>query len=89
MLYVYAITDSLAQPRGTGLREVPLQRIESRPLAGIASEHPIAPELDEEQEAPEGGEQPGLISGGIGGPSGTGRSGGTVGPGSGRNPGRR
>ena len=43
----------------------------------------------EEQEAPEGGEQPGLISGGIGGPSGTGQSGGKTGPGSGRNPGRR
>lgn len=45
--------------------------------------------LGEEQEAPGGGEQPGLISGGIGGPSGTGDSGGKVGPGSGRNPGRR
>ena len=45
--------------------------------------------LDDEQEAPGGGEQPGLISGGVGGPSGTGRLGGKVGPGSGRNPGRR
>jgi len=44
---------------------------------------------DEEQEAPGGGEQPGLISGGIGGPSGTGNNGGEPGPGSGRNPGRR
>jgi len=47
VLYVYAITDSLAQPRGTGLGEAPLQRIESRPLAGIASEHAVPPELDE------------------------------------------
>lgn len=47
VLYVYAITDSLARPRGTGLHGAPLQRIESRPLAGIASEHAIAPELDE------------------------------------------
>ena len=46
-------------------------------------------ELSEEQEAPGGGEQPGLISGGIGGPSGTGELGGEPGPGSGRNPGRR
>ena len=45
--------------------------------------------LHDEQEAPGGGEQPGLISGGIGGPAGTGRPGGKVGPGSGRNPGRR
>jgi hypothetical protein len=48
VLYVYAITDSLAQPRGMGLQGVPLQRIESRPLAGIASEHAVVPELDEE-----------------------------------------
>lgn len=46
-------------------------------------------ELPDEQEAPGGGEQPGLISGGIGGPSGTGELGGEAGPGSGRNPGRR
>lgn len=46
-------------------------------------------DLDEEQPAPEGGEQPGLISGGIGGPSGTGQLGGKTGPGSARNPGRR
>jgi hypothetical protein len=45
--------------------------------------------LDDEEEAPGGGEQHGLISGGIGGPSGTGDLGGAPGPGSGRNPGRR
>ncbi|MEP7205293.1 MAG: hypothetical protein ABI920_00005 [Casimicrobiaceae bacterium] len=45
--------------------------------------------LDGEQEAPDGGQQPGLISGGIGGPSGTGGLGGKTGPGSGRNPGKR
>lgn len=46
-------------------------------------------DLSQEEEAPGGGEQHGLISGGIGGPSGTGALGGKVGPGSGRNPGRR
>lgn len=46
-------------------------------------------DLDEEQAAPDGGEQPGLISRGIGGPSGTGNNGGQVGPGSGHNPDRR
>lgn len=45
--------------------------------------------IDREQQPPAGGEKPGLISGGVGGRSGTGKSGGTVGPGSGRNPGRR
>jgi len=46
-------------------------------------------DLLDEQEAPGGGEQPGLISGGIGGATGTGDLGGEPGPGSGRNPGRR
>lgn len=48
-----------------------------------------AEDIDAEQPAPEGGEQPGLISGGIGGPAGTGNLGSGTGPGSGRNPGRR
>ncbi len=43
----------------------------------------------DEQPAPEGGAQPGLIPGGTGGPGGTRRLGGKTGPGSGRNPGRR
>ncbi len=50
---------------------------------------PAEDDLGDEEEAPGGGEQHGLISGGIGGPAGTGDSGGVVGPGSGRNPGRR
>lgn len=59
-----------------------------------AIDEPIDEEIgstddDIEQEAPGGGEQPGLISGGVGGPAGTGNLGGKVGPGSGRNPGRR
>ena len=48
VFYVYAITDSLACPKVAGLQGAPLQRIESRPLAGIASEHAAAPELVED-----------------------------------------
>lgn len=48
VLYVYAITDSRAEPRLAGLHGAPLRRIESGDLAALASEHPVAPELDEE-----------------------------------------
>lgn len=48
MLHVYAITDSPVDLEATGLRGAPLWRIESGELAGVASEHAVAPELDEE-----------------------------------------
>jgi Gas vesicle synthesis protein GvpL/GvpF len=48
VLYVYAITDSLAAPSATGLHGAPLRRIKSGQLAALASEHPTAPEPDEE-----------------------------------------
>lgn len=48
VLHVYAITDSPAGPTGVGLGGAPLQRIESGQLAGVVSEHAVAPELDEE-----------------------------------------
>jgi Gas vesicle synthesis protein GvpL/GvpF len=48
VLYVYAITDSPTEPELTGLHGAPLQRIESGELAGLVSEHAVAPELDEE-----------------------------------------
>jgi hypothetical protein len=48
VLYVYAITDSLAAPSGNGLHGAPLRRIKSGELAGLVSEHPVAPEPDEE-----------------------------------------
>jgi gas vesicle protein GvpL/GvpF len=48
VLYVYAITDSRAEPQLAGLHGAPLQRIGGDGLAALASEHPVAPELDEE-----------------------------------------
>lgn len=48
VLYVYAITDSLATPSATGLHGAPLRRIKSGELAGLVSAHPMAPEPDEE-----------------------------------------
>jgi len=48
VLYVYAITDSRAEPQLAGLHGAPLQRIEGGKLAALVSEHPVAPELDEE-----------------------------------------
>lgn len=48
VLYVYAITDSSAEPQLVGLHGAPLQRIEGGELAALVSEHPVAPELDEE-----------------------------------------
>ena len=48
VLHVYAITDSPVEPAVAGLRGAPLRRIESGGLAAVASEHAIAPELDEE-----------------------------------------
>lgn len=48
VLYVYAITDSHADPKVAGLHGAPLRRIESGGLAGLVSEHAVAPELDEE-----------------------------------------
>jgi hypothetical protein len=49
VLYVYAITDSHgAEAEITGLHGAPLRRIESGRLAGLVSEHAVAPELDEE-----------------------------------------
>jgi hypothetical protein len=48
VLYVYAITDSRAEPKLTGLHGAPLRRVEAGELAGLVSEHAVAPELDEE-----------------------------------------
>jgi Gas vesicle synthesis protein GvpL/GvpF len=48
VLYVYAITDSPDEPQLPGLHGAPLQRVESDELAALGSEHPVAPELDEE-----------------------------------------
>lgn len=48
VLYVYAITDSPADPRGAGLHGAPLQRIDGGGLAAVVSEHAVTPELDEE-----------------------------------------
>ena len=48
VLYVYAITDSLAAPSATGLHGAPLRRIKSGGLAAVISEHPIALEPDED-----------------------------------------
>ncbi|MFP5388618.1 MAG: GvpL/GvpF family gas vesicle protein [Thermoleophilia bacterium] len=48
VLYVYGITDSRVEPQLTGLHGAPLQRIEGGELAALVSEHPVAPELDEE-----------------------------------------
>jgi Gas vesicle synthesis protein GvpL/GvpF len=48
VLYVYAITDSRTEPQLAGLHGAPLQRIEGGELAAVVSEHPVAPELDEE-----------------------------------------
>lgn len=48
VLYVYAITDSPTRPAATGLGGAPLRWIESGELAAVASEHAVAPELDEE-----------------------------------------
>ena len=48
VLYVYAITDSLAAPSVIGLHGSPLRRIKSGQLAALISEHPMAPEPDEE-----------------------------------------
>lgn len=48
LLHVYAITDSPEHPGVTGLRGAPLLRIEGGGLVGLASEHAVAPELDEE-----------------------------------------
>jgi Gas vesicle synthesis protein GvpL/GvpF len=48
VLYVYAITDSRAEPKVTGLHGAPLRRVEGGELAGLVSEHAVAPELDEE-----------------------------------------
>lgn len=48
VLYVYAITDSRAEPEVVGLHGAPLRRIESGDLAGLVSEHAVVPELDEE-----------------------------------------
>jgi hypothetical protein len=48
MLHLYAITDSPVGPTVEGLHGARLRRIESGRLAGLASEHAVAPELDEE-----------------------------------------
>jgi len=48
VLYVYAITDSRAEPRLEGLHGEPLRRIEGGELAALVSEHAVAPEPDEE-----------------------------------------
>lgn len=48
VLYAYAITDSTARPAATGLDGAPLRWIESGELVAVASEHAVAPELDEE-----------------------------------------
>jgi len=48
VLYVYAITDSLGGPTVIGLHGAPLQRVASGPLAAVVSEHPRAPEPDED-----------------------------------------
>ena len=49
VLYVYAITDSRAEPELTGLHGAPLRRVEGGgELAALVSEHAVAPELDEE-----------------------------------------
>jgi gas vesicle protein GvpL/GvpF len=48
VLHVYAITDSSVDPTVAGLDGAPLRRIESGQLAGLVSEHAVAPELDEE-----------------------------------------
>ncbi|HKT83216.1 MAG TPA: GvpL/GvpF family gas vesicle protein [Solirubrobacterales bacterium] len=48
VLYIYAIADSPATPTGTGLHGAPLRRIRSGRLAALISEHPRAPEPDEE-----------------------------------------
>lgn len=48
VLYVYAITDSHAEPDVAGLDGAPLQRVEGGELVGLVSEHAVPPELDEE-----------------------------------------
>jgi len=48
VLYVYAITDSLAAPSATGLHGAALRRIKSGRLAALVSEHATTPEPDEE-----------------------------------------
>jgi hypothetical protein len=48
VLYVYAIADSTVEPATTGLHRAPLRKIESGQLAALVSEHPRAPEPDED-----------------------------------------
>jgi hypothetical protein len=48
VLYIYAITDALDAPSATGLHGAPLRRIKSGRLAAVISEHPLAPEPDED-----------------------------------------
>lgn len=65
-------------------------RATTEPLDEATDDDPErALESREDEEAPSGGDQPGLISGGVGGATGTGRLGTGTGPGSARNPGRR